>query len=398
MSLEIPKEVDVLVVGMGPGGSGAAKRAAELGLNVLGIEKRAEIGAPKRCGEAISRHGLMERIGLEPKGQWVIQEIWGAIVYAPNGESIKIDYDKPEGWVIERKLFDKHLAKLAALAGAKVLARTEATEFKREDGKVLATIKSGNQTHEVRAKIIIAADGVESRVARKLGINTQNKLSNICAGVQYEMANVKTTGKHIEFFFGNEVSPGGYVWVFPKGEGAANVGVGVRKPWAKKPAIDYLNDFVKSRPGLKDGSILEVNSGGVPVGGFLEESVADNVMVIGDAAHQVNPIHGGGIPEAFMAGRIAAEVASEAIKADDFSKNKLKKYDKIWDEQRGKSLKKILRLREVMEEMSNDDLNWLAEYLHGEDIVDISRSHGFMKFAKLLMKKPKMVKLARKLF
>jgi len=397
MSLKIPKEVDVLVVGMGPGGSGAAKRCAELGLKVLGVEKRAEIGAPKRCGEAISRHGFTDRMGIEPVGPWIIQEVHGAIVYSPNGKHIRVDYDGPEGWVVERKLFDKHLAGLAAMAGALIRARTEASCFRREGVRIKATLRSGDQVEDITSKIIIAADGVESKVARELGINTSNKPIDLISGFQYEMANVKTSGKHMEFFFGNEIAAGGYVWIFPKGRGIANVGIGVRKPFASRTAKEYLDDFIRNRPELKDGSILEVNSGGVPVGGFLEDSVADNLIVVGDAAHQVNPIHGGGIPEAYMSGKLAAEVAAEAIKANDLSKGFLKKYDKIWDEKRGKKLKKILKLREVMESMSDDDLNWLIGYLVGEDLVDLSRSSGFTRIAKILMKKPRLIKLARKL-
>ena len=398
MSLELPDNVvDVLVVGMGPGGSGAAKRCAELGLTVLGIEKRAEIGAPKRCGEAISRHGMIDRIGIEPKGPWLIQEVRGAVVYAPNGKHVRIDYDGPEGWVIERKMFDKHLASLAARAGARVIAKAEATSFRRCDDTIEATIKFRDADHIIKAKIIIAADGVESRVGRIFGINTTNKLIDICAGAQYEMAGIKDQSNMIEFFFGNDIAPGGYAWVFPKGEGVANVGIGIRRPWAKRPAIDYLDDFIKSRPDLKDASIIEVNSGGVPVGGFLKDAVADNVMLVGDAAHHVNPIHGGGIPEAFMAGTLAANTAKEAIDANDFSKEFLKRYDNIWDEKRGKKLRKILKLREVIESMSDEDLNWLIDYLKGDDLVDISRSSGFTRLAKILMKKPRLLKLARKL-
>lgn len=394
----IPSRVDVLVVGMGPGGSGAARHCAEMGLSVIGVEKRAEIGAPKRCGEAISRHGMIERIGIEPKGPWLVQEIHGAIVYAPNGRHIRIDYDGPEGWVVERKMFDKHLAALAAKAGAKIFAKTEAKNFRRENGAVKATLESEGETAEIEAKIVIAADGVESVVAREMGVNTTNKLIDICSGAQFEMAGVKLANPNmIEFFFDVEGAPGGYLWIFPKGDGVANVGIGVRKPWAKKPAIEYLRDFVAKRADLKDASIIEVNSGGVPVGGFLKDSVADNLMIVGDAAHQVNPIHGGGIPEAYMAGRIAADVAAEAVKASDFSKKFLKKYDDIWEEQRGSKLKRILRLREVMESMTEDDLNWLAEYLQGEDLVDLSRSSGFTRLAKVLMKKPKLIKLAGKL-
>jgi digeranylgeranylglycerophospholipid reductase len=402
MPVEIPKEVDVLVVGMGPGGSGAARKCAELGLTVLGVEKRAEIGAPKRCGEAISRHGMTERIGIEPKGPWIVQEIHGAIVYSPNGRSIKIDYKGPEGWVVERKMFDKHLAALAAKAGARVIAKTEARNFIRENGLVKAEIVNDGKVQEVTTKIVIAADGVESKVARELGIKTHNKLIDICAGAQFEMAGVKHNGNMIEFFFGGEKgSPGGYLWFFPKGDGIANVGIGIRKPWAKKTAVEYLEDFVNSRDDLKNASILEVNSGGVPVGGFLDTCVADNLLVVGDAAHHVNPIHGGGIPEAYMAGKLAAETAAEAIKSgnpDNLRAENLKKYDKLWDENRGKKLKKILKLREVMESMTDDDLNWLVDYITGEDLVEFSRgSSGIAKLGKVLMKKPRLIKFARKL-
>ncbi len=394
---DVPEQVDVLVIGAGPGGSSAAKRCAELGLKTLCVEKRAEIGTPKRCGEAISRHGMINRIGIEPQGPWIIQEVHGAIVYSPNGKSITIDYKGPEGWIVERKLFDKHLAALAAIAGARVLAKTEARNIKRIDNGVEATLESDGKTHNVRSKIVIAADGVESKIARELGVNTTCKLIDYCAGAQFEMANVKTQRNMIEFFFGNETAPGGYVWIFPKGKGVANVGIGVRKPWARKPALEYLKDFVKKHPGLKDGSILEVNAGGVPVGGFLENMSDDNLIIVGDAAHQVNPIHGGGIPEACMAGKIAAEVAYEAVKANNFSKKFLKKYDKVWMEKRGNKLKRILKLREVIESMSDEDLDWLIDYISGNDLVDISRSSGFTRFAKILMKKPKLIKLARKL-
>jgi len=395
--MDIPKEVDVLVIGMGPGGSGATKRCAELGLKVLGVEKRAEIGSPKRCGEAISRHGFTDRIGIEPKGPWIVQEVRGAIVYAPNGKSIRVDYEGPEGWVVERKLFDKHLASLAAKAGARFITKTEASNFKRVDDGVTVDLDYNGKIHEIKAKLVIAADGVESKVAREMSIDTTNKLTDICAGVQFEMANVKNTDNMIEFFFGNDIAPGGYIWIFPKGENVANVGIGTRKPWAKKRAIEYLEDFVKQHPELKDASILEVNCGGVPVGGFLDSNVADNLMIVGDAAHQVNPIHGGGIPEAYIAGKFAAEVAAEAIKINDLSAGFLKKYDDIWVKERGNKLKKILKLREVMEDLSNDDLNFLAEYLTGEDLVNFSRSSGFARLAKILMKKPRLIKFARKL-
>lgn len=171
----------------------------------------------------------------------------------------------------------------------------------------------------------------------------------------------------------------------------------MRKPWAKKTAIEYLNDFVESKPGLNKGSIVEVNGGGVPVGGLMQDMVADNFMVVGDAAHQVNPIHGGGIGESFVAGRIAAQVAAQAIRKGDTSKKSLSEYNTIWWKERGEKLQKLVKLREVTESLSDEELNWLAEYLQGEDLIELARSSGFKKLAFLLMKKPRLIKLAKKL-
>jgi digeranylgeranylglycerophospholipid reductase len=187
------------------------------------------------------------------------------------------------------------------------------------------------------------------------------------------------------------------VWIFPKGKDTANVGIGVRKPFSKKSAVRYLRDFVNSRESLKKGSVIEVNSGGVPVGKFLDKMVDDNFMVVGDAAHQVNPIHGGGIAESYVAGKIASDVIVKASKTGDFSKASLSEYERRWWKERGDKLKKVLKLRHVVESLNDDELNWLAEYLKGDDLVDFARASGLKKLALILMKKPRLVSLARKL-
>jgi digeranylgeranylglycerophospholipid reductase len=389
---------DVVVVGAGPGGAGAALEAARKGLRVLMVEKRQEIGSPKRCGEGLSK-GAAKRMGIEPDPLWIRREIRGATAVAPDGKRVTIDYrEGPQGWVIERKAFDKFLVGLAVNAGARALARTEVAGLVREEGIVSgAELESGDKAWKVKAPLIIAADGVESRIAREAGIDTTLKLLDVCSGVQLEMTGIEIDPDRIELYFGNEVAPGGYVWIFPKGEDTANVGIGVRKPFAKKPALEYLRDFIEERPGLRKGSVLEVNSGGVPVGGFLESMVTDNLMVVGDAAHQVNPIHGGGISEAFVAGRLAGQVAAEAREARDFSETFLSRYNERWWKERGETLKKVLKLRMVVEGLRDEELNWLAGNLKGEDLIEFSKARGFAMLARLLMKRPRLVGLARKL-
>jgi digeranylgeranylglycerophospholipid reductase len=389
---------DIVVIGAGPAGSSAAMNAAKAGLKVLMVEKRAEIGSPKRCGEGLSRSSL-ERMGFQPENAWIRRTILGASVYAPNGKKITIDYKGPEGWVIERKVFDKWLAQKAVEAGAKVRAKPAAVTLLKKDGKVSGvTLESQGKRWDVQTRIVIAADGVESKMAREAGIDTTLKLVDIASGAQFEMSGVDIDHDRIELYFGTDVAPAGYVWIFPKGKNEANVGIGVRKPWSKKVALEYLNDFVESHPGLKKGSILEVNAGGVPVGALMQNMVTDNFMIVGDAAHQVNPIHGGGIAESFIGGRMAAQVAANAIRSGNTSKKALSEYNKLWWGERGEKLNRLVKLREVMESLSDEEMDWLAEYITGEDLIDFARSSGLKKLGLILMKKPRLIKLAKKLF
>ncbi|MCK4531477.1 MAG: hypothetical protein KAT94_01295, partial [Candidatus Aenigmarchaeota archaeon] len=99
----------------------------------------------------------------------------------------------------------------------------------------------------------------------------------------------------------------------------------------------------------------------------------------------------------YVAGRIASEVIARAFEKGDFSKKFLSEYEREWEKQRGKKLKKILKLRKVVEKLSDEELNWLAEYLKGEELVDLAKASGFKKLAFILMKKPRLLGLARKL-
>jgi len=389
---------DAVVVGAGPGGSGAAYTAARKGLRVLMVEKRQEIGAPKRCGEGLSKSGL-KRIGFDFDPCWSRRMIMGATAIAPKGKRVVVDYENGEGWVIERKVFDKWLAEKAAEAGARIMAKTELIGILREDGLVSGVrLRNDEREWEVRTPLVIAADGVESKLAREMGIDTTLKLSDVASGYQYEMSNIDIDPDRIELYFGNDsIAPGGYVWIFPKGERTANVGIGVRRPFAKRTAKEYLDDFIASSDSLRKGSVIEVNSGAVPVGGLLKNMVKQGFIVVGDAAHQVNPIHGGGIPESWVGGRIAGEIAKEAKDRGDYSEDFLSKYNSRWWDERGSKLQRICVLREVVERLSDEELDWLAEHLSGENLVDFSKSKGFGMLAKLLMKKPRLITLARKL-
>jgi len=396
----IDLEYDAIVVGAGPAGSIAARILAENDIKTLVVEKKQEIGTPKRCAEGINIDGL-EKVGLKPDPVWARREIKGAVLYSPHGKSLEMFLDKKRGYVIERKIFEKYLARDAIRAGARYMVKTLATEVIKEDGKIsgINAVHMGKKLR-IKSKLIIAADGVDSKIAKSAGLNTKNPLTDYHSGFQYEMVglNLKNTDL-LHIYFGNEIAPKGYVWIFPKDDDTANVGIGILGRLSDKgnKAKDYLDRFIENHPQIfKNASAIEINAGGIPVGSSIDPLVMDGLMVVGDAAHQVNPIHGGGMALAMNAAKISAEVGVKAIKEGDLSKKRLYEYENIWRETEGVKMQKLLKLRSFLEKLKDEDFESLADILTEEDIIKLTK--GKYRFLlKLFMKKaPKMLPLARK--
>jgi len=387
-------EVGVAVAGGGIAGCALAYELARRGIDVVVFEKRQEIGAPKRCGEGISS-STVKSLGQEIPRRCIAQEIDGAIVYSPSMKEVRVEFSEVVGYILERKVYDKWLAYRAAKEGARILAKHEVVDVIKE-GNVIkgVVVDNGFERFEVRACVTVAADGVESTVSRKAGLNTTPKLVDIDVGFQYEMAGIELEDPHkLLFFFGKNVAPRGYIWVFPKGDDVANVGIGICSLYSRDTAKRYLDRFIEKTPWLRKGSVIEVNAGAIPVGGFLKDMVLDGFLAIGDAAHQVNPIHGGGMKEAQLAARIAADVIKRCFEKSDFSKKALELYNRIWWEERGKELEKVLKVRMVLEKLEDEDLDYLAENLSGDDLVNFAHGKGLGKLAKLLLKRPRLAKV-----
>lgn len=351
---------DVVVVGGGPGGAMAAWAAAEQGVDVLMIEKDREIGVPVRCAEGIAAETVHRFIDPDP--HWISAEIEGVRLYAPSGDSLEFT-EEGMGYVLERRVFDRELANRAAKAGADVWVSACATGL-AHDRDAIAGVRMlrRGQAMTVACRLVIAADGVESRVARWAGIRTLIALRDLEVTTQYLLDHVTTDKGYCEFFVGSEVAPGGYAWIFPKGADTANVGVGVCGRYTRyRSSTDYLHRFVERR--CPDSTPLGMVVGSVPVAVTLEDIVGDGIMVVGDAAHQVNPISGGGIGTAMIAGEIAGRVAGEAIKASDVSKRRLSRYRKEWDQVYGNHQKRVYRIKEAVHKLTDETFNATAAQL-----------------------------------
>jgi digeranylgeranylglycerophospholipid reductase len=353
------RRADVVVVGAGPGGSMAAWTAARAGLSVLLLEKRQEIGSPVRCAEGIGHDQLVPFI--EPDSRWISAEVTRASITAVhNGESRTLEASGGRGYVLERRVFDRTLAERAAAAGAEVRVKTAVTGLLLEDGRVRGvTIANGDfyggpGSVEIEAEVVVAADGVEAQVSRWAGLDLQLPLHDMMTCAQYLLAGVDVDPGCTYYTIDEAIAPGGYAWIFPKGEGKANVGLGIQADlWERTAApgvgrarvLDFLDRFVAANAALARGVPVTLVAGVVPVGQVASPLVADGLLVVGDAARQVDPLTGGGIANAMTAGQLAASVAVTALAAGDTSASFLRRYEESWASSLGRQLRRNYRLR-----------------------------------------------------
>jgi len=391
-------ETEILVIGAGPAGSSTAKHAALNGAEVILMDKKSEIGAPKRCAEGVSKEGL-SKLGIEPNSRWVTKELSGVRLISPNGTDVWMKEDQvklPEaGYILERKVFDKFMAMEAARAGATIMIKTLARGMRKDNNGYIVSCESMGEDLEIKAKIVVGADGPESRVGRWGGLKTAAKPKNMESGIQFEMVGVEMDDPDcIEFYFGS-VAPGGYAWIFPKGDDIANVGLGIISTYTDKTAYEHLLEFVKNCPATKNAQPVELNIGGDPVGGMIKNLVKDHIMIVGDAAGHVNPLTGGGIITALEAGIYAGEVAAAAVKDEDYSEKRLMEYQEKCKNEIGNSFDKYLKTKDYMLSLSDSDLDSIAKAFQNTEFENISTK----ELIKLLIKvSPKALLKLGKLF
>ncbi len=355
---ELKDSYDVIVVGAGPGGCMASYHASINGAKTLLIEKSQEIGEPVRCAEAIPK---LESFGISADSSFIRSHIVGGYLIAPNGKKILVKGGKTDGYVVERKIFDKHLAIRSARVGTKIAVKSRVVDLQHDGDYYKVIVNHLGEEYRIKTKIVIAADGVESSIAEMAGLKCKKLPTEVCSCAEYEMTNVKLLDKEMmEFYFG-DISPKGYAWIFPKGD-TANVGLGVIDK--KKKAIDYLNEFIEHpilEGRLKNATPVEFKCGGAPVGGPIEKTVSDNLMVVGDAAGQISPLSGGGIYLSMSCGSIAGEVASKCIKNGNYDEEHLMEYERKWKEKYYNTLMAELKYKNILQKLSENELNALAD-------------------------------------
>ncbi len=388
-------DVDVLVVGAGPAGAVAAWHAkhAAPGLDVVLLERDRAIGAPVRCAEGVGDAGLREF--ANPDGaDWVSRRITNVIFQAPDDTEVVLA-NCGIGWILDRTRFDAFLAAQAAAEGATVLVGAEATAMARNgDQRWHVRVKERGRDDVYRARVVIGADGVETMVGRWAGLDTRVPARDMESCAQYVLQGIDFNPDAIYLQFSTAIAPGGYAWIFPKGVGVANVGLGVVALKSDgRNARQYLDDWVRRRfPG---GTRTGYTVGGVIVHTTIKQTYGDGVLVAGDAAHMINPLSGGGITNAMKAGRLAGKTAAAAICAGDTSEHRLAAYHHAWMELLGEDHLKYYRIKQALEGVDDAFFNKLARSVN--NIAADKRTIGRI-FTHALIRHPQLIPVAARFF
>lgn len=365
---------DCCVIGGGPIGAAAARSAASWrkghlrnGARVLLVEKGEAPTYPDRCTGIVSPR-LLEEAGLDQRV--IVRKIRGGIIHAPNGRCLRIEAADTRAVVIDRRLFNLRLLEMAEAAGVEFVYQSLVTGL--DNGTI--TIERWGEGYQAEARVIIGADGPRSQVAAWAKLPAPGEfLLGLQAMARYE----PEEPDFIEVFFDQELAPGFFAWVVPAEEGIARVGLATSQ---MKGASTFLKRFLEKLK-LKP---LKINAGLIPLGP-RPQTVADGVMVVGDAAAQAKPTSGGGLYTGICCAKIAGAVAAENALAADKGDG-LGTYEKQWREKLDRELSLGMALRRLFKNLHNREINFIFEVLDNKALLDIVATYGDIDYPSLIIK------------
>ena len=336
---------DVVVIGAGPAGSVAAMYLAKAGKKVLLIDK-AKFPRDKICGDAQGRRvgNIIRELGLYDAYEKIEgRGIYGMTLSSPNGTQIDLRVadrnGPPPGYVHKRMIFDNFLFENAKKVATEFRV-LNITDLIIEDNFVKGIIGTNEkgETENHRAKIVLGADGANSTIAAKFGLN-KNPLEHFIVALRAYYKNVENLTDMIEIHLIKNLLPG-YFWIFPLPNKEANVGVGmIAEDMSKKKANlkQVLLKELKENPlfadRFKNAELVgEIRAWNLPVASYHRKCHGNGWMLLGDAAALIDPLSGEGIGNAMISGKLSSQVVIEALERNDFSEKFLERYDKIlWD-------------------------------------------------------------------
>jgi geranylgeranyl reductase family protein len=364
-----PHEYDVVVVGAGPVGSAAALACAEYGLSTLCIEEHGTIGYPVQCAGLLSQNAFRE-CGVS--GKSVLNEVSGAEVVTDSGNRLLIDAGVTKAFVVERGILDREMAERAAVAGVEFRLKTAV--YRMEGNRLFTRGIDGHA--EVSFKVLVAADGPRSTIARLRGMK---RAGSYLAGVQAEI-NCENDPRFVGVY--PDASPEFFAWRIPIDSRRARIGLaGMTR--VKEKFFSFAQRF--------NGPCLDFVLGTIPIG-VMPVTYGHRALYVGDAGGFAKPTSGGGVYTGIRTARHAAKTAHYCIENRVFDDASLSRYEQLWKQDIGKELDRGLTMFRLRQTLGLVETDRLVRALSDPEILDTIRQYGDMdrpaRVMKELLKKP----------
>jgi len=368
------KKFDVIVVGAGTAGCLTAKTAAKAGLEVCLIDrkKRNEIGE-KVCGDAVGKHHFDELHLPYPKGDEFRCRIEGIQVYSPDMQYVfTVKSERLYGFILNRRLFGQRLLNDAVDAGATLLDSTITTEPILKEGFVTgiaAKDMKQDTTMQLQSKVVVDASGftaiLRKGLPQEIGIdlNVDNEDVEACYREIRELKGREADTEFCIIYLDQKQTPGGYHWIFPEGENRVNAGLGVAMTEGFPNPKNLFYQKILPKSVFQNSTLIKGGSWYVPTRRPLDCMTGNGIVLVGDAACQVNPIHGGGIGPSMMGGTLAGKAITEAVEKGDASREGLWRYNTDYmrfygAKQAGLDIFRLFLLKSV----GNEEINYGMKY------------------------------------
>ena len=384
-------DYDVIIAGSGTAGTTTALTLAQRGHSVLLIDRksRGEIGH-KTCGDALGSHHIKTvkgLIGLPDLPRDIIEyDVNGIDLIAPDRDlRLRMSGPTTTGYSFNRLKMGQWMANLAEKAGAEIMASTRVKTLLFDEGKVsgVRILKEDDSEHDLISRIVVDATGATGMLRRQLP--ESSPIERIVAKEDMMVAwrDIYETPEYnfdtpdiLEIYWNQEQTLGGYIWVFPQGTNRVNVGLGLMTLPGHKTPREIYDNYVKTSWDFMKTKLVPLDSGGgiAPVRRPIDTMVDDNFMLIGDAACQVNPVHGGGIGSSMLGGAHAGMTASEALESNDTSIKSLWSYNPKYMQIYGIKQASLDIFRWYLTKVTNDDINFAFKkgVIKGSDLLDVS--------------------------
>ncbi|MCW4046057.1 MAG: NAD(P)/FAD-dependent oxidoreductase [Candidatus Bathyarchaeota archaeon] len=362
------EKFDAVVVGAGTAGCLAAKTMAEAGLKVCLMDRKpqAEIGE-KICGDALGEHHL-KFLGLEkPHSGELEKRIEGVQIYSPDKQTIFTIADKDFiGYILNRRLFGQWLLKKAVDKGAVLMDSTQFLEPVLEKGFVTGVVAktAAGKKVQLQSKVVVDASGFMGVVRRKLpeSMQIEREIANedveACYREIRQLKQESENTRYCEIYLGGKVAPGGYMWIFPKGGAKVNAGLGICMRGDFPNPKKQFYEHVLARPQFEGSLLLNGGAWWDPTRRPLDNMVGNGVVLVGDAASLVNPIHGGGIGPSMLSGYFAGQTIVEALENGNADQAALWRYNRRYHDTYGKKQASLDIFRIFLIASSDEDLDY----------------------------------------